>query len=115
MKSFLQSNDIEMYSANNEEKSAISEKIIRTLRTKFYKYMTSMSKNMYNHKLDDIVNKYNNTYHTTDKMKRVDVKSGTYTVSNKKVNNKDAEFKIGDIKIFFQKVILQICLKKFCD
>ena len=109
----MRNNDIEIYSTNNEEKSAIAEKFIRTLRTKFYKYMTSMSKNVYNHKLDDIVNKYNNTYHTTNKMKRVDVKSSTYIASNKKVNNKDTEFKIGDIKIFFQKFILQIGLKKF--
>ena len=64
----MRNNDIEIYSTNNEEKSAIAEKFIRTLRTKFYKYMTSMSKNVYNHKLDDIVNKYNNTYHTTNKM-----------------------------------------------
>ena len=69
MKSFLRNNDVEMYSMNNEEKSAIAEKFIKTLRIKFYKHMTSMSKNVYNHKLDDIVNKYNNTYHTTNKMK----------------------------------------------
>ena len=39
--------------------------------------MISGSKNAYIDKLDDIVNKYNNTYHTTIKMKPVDVKSNT--------------------------------------
>ena len=40
--------------------------------------MTSISKNVYIDKLDDVVNKYNNTYHNTIKMKPVDVNSSTY-------------------------------------
>ena len=48
-------------------------------------------------KLDHIVNKYNNTYHSTIKMKPVDVKSNTYINSSKETNDKDHEFKIGDI------------------
>ena len=36
--------------------------------------MTSFSKNVYIDKLDDIVNKHNNTYHITIKMKPVNVK-----------------------------------------
>ena len=56
-----------MYSTNNEGKSVIAERFIKTLKTKIYKYMTSMSKNVYIDKLDDIVNKYNNTYHGTIK------------------------------------------------
>ena len=48
-----------MYSADNVGKSVIAESFIRTLKTKIYKYMTSISKNVYNDKLDDIVNKYN--------------------------------------------------------
>ena len=61
-----------MYSTHNEGKSVIAEKFIRTLKNKIYKYMTSVSKNVYVDKLDDIVNKYNNTYHSTTKMKSVD-------------------------------------------
>ena len=49
---------------------------------------------MYIDKLDDIVNKYNNTYHSTNKMKPVDVKSSTYIDSSKEINNKDPKFKI---------------------
>ena len=59
--------------------------------------MTSISKNVYIDKLDDIVNKYSNTYHSTIKMKPVDVKSNTYIGSSKEVNNKNPKFKIGDI------------------
>ena len=56
MKSWLEKIDIEMYSAHNEGKSAIAERFIRTLKNKIYKYMTSISKNVYIDKLDDIVN-----------------------------------------------------------
>ena len=41
---------------------------------KICKYMTSVSKNVYIDKLDDIVNKYNNTYHSTIKMNLIDLK-----------------------------------------
>ena len=47
MKSFLQNNDIEMYSTHNEGKSVIAERFIRILKNKIYKYMTSISKNVY--------------------------------------------------------------------
>ena len=77
-KKWLKDNDIEMYSTNNEGKSVIAERFIRTLKNKIYKYMTSISKNVYIDKLDDIVKKYNNTYHTSTKMKPVDVKDNAY-------------------------------------
>ena len=69
MKSWLQDDNIEMYSTDNEEKSLVAERFIRTLKAKIYKYTTSMSKNVYIDKLDDIVNKCNNTYHRAIKMK----------------------------------------------
>ena len=59
--------------------------------------MTSISKNVYIDKVDDKVNKYNNIYHNTIKMKTVDVKSNTYTNSSKDINDKDLKFKIDDI------------------
>ena len=58
--------------------------------------MTSVSKNVYIDKLDDIFNKYNNTYHNTIKMKPVDVKSNTHVDSNKEINDQHPKFKIGD-------------------
>ena len=54
-----------MYSTNNETKSVVAERFIRILKNKNYKYNTSISKNVYIDKLNDIVNKYNNTYHST--------------------------------------------------
>ena len=66
-----------MYSIHNEEKSVAAERFIRTLKTKIYKHMTSVSKNLYINKLDDIVGEYNITYHRTIKMKPVDVKDNT--------------------------------------
>ena len=89
MKSCLEKNDIEMHSTHNEGKSVIAERFIRTLKNKVYKYMTSASKTVYIVKLDDIVNKYNNTYHSTIKIKPVDVKSKTYINFGKEINNKD--------------------------
>ena len=58
-----------MYSIHNEGKSVVAERFILTLGTKIYKYMTSVSKNVYIDKLDDIVSEYNNTCHRTIKMK----------------------------------------------
>ena len=93
---WLQENDIVMYSTNNEGKSVIAERFIRTLKNKIYKYMTSLSKNVYVDKLDDIVKEYNNTYHTSIKMKPVDVKDNTYIDFKKEINNKEPKFKVGD-------------------
>ena len=86
-----------MYSSHNEGKSVIAKRIFRTLKNEIYEYMSSISKNVYIDKLDDIVNKYNNTYHSTIKMKPVDVKSSTYIDSSKEINDKNPKPKIADI------------------
>ena len=67
-----------MYLINNEGKLVVAERFIRTLKTKIYKYMTSVSKNVYIDKLDDMVDEDNNTYHKTIKMKSVNLKDNTY-------------------------------------
>ena len=51
---------------------------------------------MYIDQLDDIVKKYNNTYHTSIKMKPADVKDNTYIGLKKDVNDKNHKFKVGD-------------------
>ena len=56
--------------------------------------MTSISKNIHIDKLDKIVNKCNNRYHRTIKMKSIDVKSNTYINFSKKIDDKDFEFEI---------------------
>ena len=95
-KKWLRDNDIVMYSTHNEGKSVVAERFIRTLKSKIYKYMTSISKNVYIDKLNDIVDEYSNTYHTTIKMKPIDVKDNTYINTSKEINNKDPKFKVGD-------------------
>ena len=95
-KKWLRDNDVVMYSTHNEGKSVVAERFIRTLKSKIYKYMTSISKNVYIDKLDDIVDEHNITYHTTIKMKPIDVKDNTYINADKEINNKDPKFKVGD-------------------
>ena len=84
-----------MYSTHNEGKFVVAERFIRTLKTKIYKYMTSISKNVYIDKLNDIVNEYNHKSHRTIKMKPADVKDNAYIDFGKEVNNKDCKFKVG--------------------
>ena len=81
--------------------------------------MNSVSKNVYIDKLDDVVNKYGSTCHSTINMEPADVKSNTYIESSKEIDNKKHKFKMvilleyQNIKIFLQKVTLQIGLRKF--
>ena len=77
-KRFLKINIIEMYSTCNERKSVVAERFIRTLKSKIFKHMTAVSKNVYFDVLHDIVNKYNNTVHRTIKMKPIDVTSDSH-------------------------------------
>ena len=93
---WLRDNDIVLHSTHNEGKSVVAERFIRTLKSKIYKYMTSISKNVYIDKLDDIADEYNNAYRTTIKMKPIDVKDNTNINTDKKINNKDPKFKVGD-------------------
>ena len=81
-----------MYSTNNERKSVTSERFIRILKNKMYKYMTSILKKVYIDKLEDIVRNYNNTYHTSIKMKPIDVKYNTYIDFKKESNDKNPKF-----------------------
>ena len=95
-----------MYSTYNEGKSVVAERFIRTLKSKLYKHMTAIGKNVYYDVLDDVVNKYNNTKHSTIKMKPIDVKDTTELSSlecnnNKRVyidehNEERSRFKVGD-------------------
>ena len=78
MKLWLQDNDIKMYSMHNEGKSIVCERFIRTLKNEIYKYMISVSKNVYIDRLGDIVNKCDNTYHSTIKLKPIDVMPSTF-------------------------------------
>ena len=67
LKRWLISNDIKIHSIHNEGKSVVAERLIRTLKTKIYKYMTSVSKNFYTDKFSDIV--MNTIIHTIEKLR----------------------------------------------
>ena len=105
-----------MYSTHKKRKSIVAEIFIRTLTNKIFNYMTSISKNMYIDKLDNIVNKCNNTYHSTIKMELVGVKSITYIDFNKENNMEDPMVIMSEYqntKTCLRKVRFQISLKKF--
>ena len=89
MKSFLQNNDIEYIQHITKGNLSWLKDLLELQKMKIID--TSIGK------LDDIVKKYDNTYHSTIKMKPVDIKSKTYIDSSKEIDNKDPKFKIGDI------------------
>ena len=79
-----------------QQKSVVVEIFIKTLKNKIYKHMAAVSKNFYFDELNDIVDKYNYTYHQSTKMKPIDVKSNSYVECNVNPNAKDPKLKIGD-------------------
>ena len=81
-----------MYSTYNERKSVRAERFIRTSKSKLYKHMTATGKNEYYDVLDDVVNKYNNTWHNSIKMKPINVKD-----DNKRVYIDEHNKKIVDL------------------
>ena len=95
-KNFFKNSGIEMYSTHNEEKSVVVERFIRTLKNKIYKHMTTVGKNVYFNALDNIVDKYNNTYHSSIKMKPEDVTDDSLLSISEESNKKDPKFKVGD-------------------
>ena len=103
MKSWREKNDIEMYLTYNEGKSVVAERFIRTLKNNIYEDMTSISRDVHNNKLDEIVNKYNNTYHSTIKIKPTDVKSSTYIDFDKRIITKILNSKLLTIQEYQNK------------
>ena len=95
-KKWLKDNDISMYSTHNEGKSVVTERFIKTLKNKIYKYLASISKNVYFNVLDDIVDKYNNAYNKTIKMKLIDVNEDSFAEYNEESNETYPKFKVGD-------------------
>ena len=95
-KKWLSDNDIIMYSTYNEGKSVVAERFIITLKNKLYKHMTAIGKNVFYDVLDDIVDEYNNTRHSTIKMKPKDVGNNNKRVYIDEHNEKRSRFKVGD-------------------
>ena len=112
----MKDNNIELYSTYNEGKSVVAERFIKGLKNRIFKHMTAVSKNLYFDVLDDAVDKYNNTFHGTIKVKPIDVKSDSYAEYNVDSNEKDPKFKVDDhvriLKYINILVMLQIGQKK---
>ena len=85
-----------MYSTYNKRKTVVAKIFIRTLKNKIYKCMTSISKNTYTDKLDEIIKKCNDAYHRKIKMKPDDVNPSMYIDFNKENNNEGP--KISNLK-----------------
>ena len=100
-KRFLKKNNIEIYPTYNEGKSILDEeRFIRTLKNKLFKRMTAVSKNVYFDVLDDTVNKYNNTDHTTMKVKPINVTSDSYAEYNEDSKKKTLNSKLVIVQNF---------------
>ena len=85
-----------MYSTFNEGKSVVAERFIKTLKNKIYKHMTTIGKNVYIDDLDDIFKKYNNTAHSSIKMKPKDVTDVKFIEYSEETNKKSPKFKVVD-------------------
>ena len=85
-----------MYSTFNEGKSVGGERFIKTLKSKIYKHMTTIGENVYFNNLDDTVDKYNNSIHTSIKMKPKDVADDSFVKYSEETNKKSPKFKVGD-------------------
>ena len=96
MKSWLEKTVMEMYSIHDEGNLVDAERFVRSLKNKIYKRMASISKDVYIHKLDDTVNKYNIKYHRKIKMKPVDVRPSMYLDFNKENSKEGPKFKNHD-------------------
>ena len=107
-----------MYATHNEGKSVAAERFIIMLKNKIYEDMTSISKNLYIDKLDDIVNEYNNTYNRTIKIKLM-LKTIHIVLLIKKLMIKILNLKLAimseyqNTKTFLLKATLQIGQKKY--
>ena len=85
-----------MHSTFNEGKSVVAERFIKTLKNKIYKHMTTIGENVYFNDLDDIVKKYNNTVHSSIKVKTKDITDDPFVEYSEEANEKYLKFKVGD-------------------
>ena len=95
---------VEIYSTENEEKSSIVERWIRTMKEKIWKYFTDNNTYTYIDVLPDLVEDYNNTVHSSIKMTPVEAskKKNELTVwrnlypDRYKINDITPKFSVGD-------------------
>ena len=110
----LNENSIKLYSTNNYEiKSSVVESFNRTFKNMMYKKFTENNNTIFYNIIDDLVNAYNNKYHSTIKMTPVE---GSKNINENKIKNiynfkkitKPGKFKIGDrVRISLEKNIFE--------
>ena len=114
MLDLLNENNIKLYSTNNSEmKSAVVERFNRTFKNMMYKNFTENNNVIFYNILDELVNNYNNKYHSTIKMTPID---GSKKINENKLKNiynfentkKPGKFKIGDkVRLSLEKNIFE--------
>ena len=110
----LNENNIKLYSTNNSEiKSAVIERFNRTFKNMMYKKFTENNNTIFYNILDELVNNYNNKYHSTIKMTPI---QGSRKINENKIKNiynfektkKPGRFKIGDrVRLSLEKNIFE--------
>ena len=110
----LDENNIKLYSTNNSEiKSAVIERFNRTFKNMMYKKFTENNNTIFYNILDELVNNYNNKYHSTIKMSPIE---GSKKINEKKIKNiynfektkKPGKFRIGDrVRLSLEKNIFE--------
>ena len=95
---------IELYSTENEEKSSVVERWNRTMKEKMWKYFSANSTSVYIDVLDDLVEQYNNTRHSSIKMTPVEASKKTNEIQvwrnmypeHVEIKTHHARFSVGD-------------------
>ena len=103
LKLWLRDDGIEFYSTHNKEKFVVAERCIRTLKNKMYKHTTTVSKDAYINKLNEIVDKSSNIYQGTIKMNPANVQLGKYNEYDIEHSDKDLKFKVKELQNASQK------------
>ena len=103
LKEVIDKRNVKLYSTENEEKSSVVERWNRTIKTKMWKRFTQQNSTQYLKMLSDIINKYNNSYHSSIKMSPVEAskkknKGIVYynLYSNVKATKTKPKFKVED-------------------
>ena len=106
--------DVQLYSTENEEKSSVVERWNRTMKEKMFKYFSANSTRKYSHILDEMVNNYNNTKHSSIKMTPVEASDKKnknrvwMNLNGKATNPVKPKFSVGDkVRITKKKTVFE--------
>ena len=102
MREFFKDNDVKIYHTNSHLKAVVIERFNRSLRELMLKEFVKNNNTVYYNILPKLIKIYNNRYHSTIKMKPIEVnennekyiKENIYTYNK---TSKNPKFKIGDL------------------